>query len=85
MNSLLIKVALMPVVMAIVTQASRKWGNTIGGLISSMPWIAGPILLFFILEQGKKFGIQSVPGILTGIVSLICFCYSYARLSSRFS
>ncbi|QKZ13438.1 hypothetical protein [Spirosoma sp. KUDC1026] len=85
MNILLIKVALMPVVMAIVTQASRKWGNRIGGLISSMPWIAGPILLFFILEQGKLFGIQSVPGILTGIVSLIGFCYSYARLSARFS
>jgi hypothetical protein len=85
MTILLIKVALMPVVMAIVTQASRKWGNTIGGLISSMPWIAGPILLFFVLEQGKNFGIQSVPGILTGIVSLICFCYSYARLSGRFN
>jgi hypothetical protein len=85
MNTLLIKVTLMPVVMAIVTQASRKWGNKIGGLIASMPWIAGPILLFFILEQGKTFGIRSVPGILTGIVSLVCFCYSYARLSSRWS
>lgn len=85
MSTLLIKVALMPVVMAIVTQASRKWGHTIGGLIASLPWIAGPVLLFFILEQGKSFGVRSVPGILVGIVSLVGFCYSYARLANRFN
>jgi len=85
MNILLIKVTLMPVVMVVVTLASRKWGHKTGGLIASLPWIAGPILLFFILEQGKAFGLQSVPGILTGIVSLVGFCYSYARLASHFS
>ena len=73
----------MPLVMGIITLVSRKWGHKIGGLIASMPWIAGPILLFFILEQGKEFGIRAVPGIMTGIISLICFCYSYARLSQH--
>lgn len=85
MNTLLLKVALMPVVMAVVTLASRKWGHKTGGLIASLPWIAGPILFFFILEQGKGFGIRSVPGILVGIVSLVGFCYSYARFATRFN
>lgn len=84
MNILLVKVTLMPLVMGIVTLASRKWGHQLGGLIASMPWIAGPILLFFILEQGVAFGIRSVPGILTGVISLIFFCYTYAQLSRRF-
>jgi hypothetical protein len=75
----------MPLVIGLITVVSRKWGHKIGGLIASMPWIAGPILLFFILEQGKAFGIRSVPGILTGIISLISFCYCYARLSKRFN
>lgn len=72
----------MPVVIGLVTLISRRWGNKAGGLIASMPWIAGPILLFLILEHGKTFGIHAVPGILTGILSLIGFCYSYARLAS---
>lgn len=81
MNILLVKVTLMPVVIGLVTLVSRRWGNKAGGLIASMPWIAGPILLFLILEHGKNFGIQAVPGILTGILSLIGFCYCYARLA----
>lgn len=85
MNILLVKVTLMPLVIGLITVVSRKWGYKVGGLIASMPWIAGPILLFFILEQGKAFGIRSVPGILTGIISLISFCYCYARLSKRFN
>ena len=85
MNILLVKVTLMPLVIGLITVVSRKWGYKVGGLIASMPWIAGPILLFFILEQGKTFGIRSVPGILTGIISLISFCYCYAQLSKRFN
>lgn len=58
-------------------------GNKVSGVIGSMPWVAGPILVFFIIEQGREFGIQTVPGILTGIVSLVSFCYTYALLSQR--
>lgn len=84
MNLLLIKLILMPLVMGVVTLASRRWGNKIGGLIASLPWMAGPIFLFFMLEQGTAFGIQAVPGVLTGVVSLMAFCLSYAWLSRRF-
>lgn len=83
MNILLLKVILMPSVMAMVTLAIRKWGHRIGGLIGSMPWVAGPILLFFILEQGKVFGIQSIAGVMSGILALISFCFGYAALSPK--
>ncbi|WP_080238262.1 hypothetical protein [Spirosoma rigui] len=85
MNILLVKITLMPLVIGLITVISRKWGYKVGGLVASMPWIAGPILLFFILEQGTAFGIRSVPGILTGIISLISFCYCYAQLSKHFN
>ena len=83
MNLLLLKVTLIPAVIALVTLAIRKWGNKIGGLIGSMPWTAGPILLFFILEQGKAFGILSIQGAMTGILALISFCLSYSALSRK--
>ncbi|MGA0555914.1 hypothetical protein ACO2Q8_04620 [Larkinella sp. VNQ87] len=81
MNILLLKVTLMPSVIALITLAIRKWGNKIGGVIGSMPWVAGPILLFFILEQGKPFGIQAIQGVMTGILALISFCFSYSVFS----
>lgn len=83
MNLLLIKVTIIPAVIALVTLAIRKWGNKIGGLIGSMPWTAGPILLFFIFEQGKEFGIHSIQGVMTGILALISFCLSYSAFSRK--
>ncbi|WP_026308747.1 hypothetical protein [Spirosoma spitsbergense] len=83
MNILLLKITLMPSVIALVTLAIRRWGNRAGGLIGSMPWIAGPILLFFILEQGKAFGIHSIQGSMTGILALISFCFSYSAISRK--
>ncbi len=68
-------------VIGMITLVSRKWGNSVGGIIGSMPWVAGPILVFFILEQGTAFGIHAIPGILTGVVSLVGFCYCYALVS----
>ncbi|MBD2756788.1 hypothetical protein [Spirosoma validum] len=83
MNLLFIKLTLIPGVIALVTLVARKWGNKIGGLIGSMPWTAGPILLFFILEQGKPFAIESIQGVMTGILALIIFCLSYSTLSKK--
>lgn len=85
MNLFLIKITIIPTVIALVTLVVRKWGNKAGGLIGSMPWTAGPILLFFILEQGKAFGIHSIQGSMTGILALIGFGYSYASLSRKLS
>ncbi|MBD2702199.1 hypothetical protein IC229_16220 [Spirosoma sp. BT702] len=85
MNLLLLKLTLIPTIVALVTLAIRKWGGKIGGLIGSMPWVAGAILLFFILEQGKAFGIQSIQGSMTGIMALITFCLSYAIFARKFT
>lgn len=81
MNVFLLKITLMPGIIAFITLVARRWGNRMGGLIGSMPWVAGPILLFFMLEQGRDFGIRSIPGVMTGILALVGFCYSYAAFS----
>ncbi|GAB3997919.1 hypothetical protein GCM10028807_44210 [Spirosoma daeguense] len=85
MSLFLLKLTFIPSIIALVTLAIRKWGGKIGGLIGSMPWVAGAILLFFILEQGKEFGIHSIQGSMTGILALITFCLSYAILSRKFT
>lgn len=77
MNTLLIKIIMMPLVIGGVTIASKKWGNLIGGIIASMPWIAGPIMLFFTIEQGVDFAVNSVKGIMIGVVGVLAFCFAY--------
>lgn len=68
---------MMPLVIGGVTIASKKWGNLVGGMIASMPWIAGPIMLFFTIEQGVDFAINSVKGIMIGVVGVLAFCFAY--------
>ncbi|MFT7273350.1 MAG: hypothetical protein ACI9V1_002887, partial [Spirosomataceae bacterium] len=46
MNTFLLKIILMPLIIAGVTLAARKWGNVIGGVIAGMPWVGGAILFF---------------------------------------
>lgn len=83
MNTLLIKIVMMPVVIGGVTIASKKWGNLVGGMIASMPWIAGPIMLFFTLEQGVAFAVSSVSGVMMGIVGVLAFCFAYIYSAMR--
>ncbi len=67
----------MPLVIGVVTIASKKWGNLVGGIIASMPWIAGPIMLFFTFEQGVNFAVDSVKGIMIGVIGVLAFCFAY--------
>jgi len=83
MNTLLIKIILMPIVIGGVTIASKKWGNLAGGMIASLPWIAGPIMLFFTIEQGVDFAVNSVKGIMMGIVGVLAFCFAYIYSSLK--
>lgn len=84
MNTLWIKLIMMPIVIGGVTLASKKWGNLVGGMIASLPWIAGPIMLFFTLEQGVDFAVNSVKGIMIGTIGVLSFCFAYIYSAIRF-
>ena len=68
-----------------VTKISRKWGNEIGGVIASLPWIAGPILIFITLEQGIPFAKDTIKGVMLGMISWLSFCFAYMKAGERFS
>lgn len=67
----------MPLVIGGVTLVSKKWGNLVGGMIASLPWIAGPIVLFFTLEQGVDFTVNSIKGVMIGTIGVLGFCLAY--------
>ena len=80
-----LKICIMSLVIFGVTKISRKWGNEIGGMIASLPWIAGPILIFITLEQGISFAKDTVKGVLLGMISWLVFCFIYMKAGERFS
>jgi hypothetical protein len=84
MNTLWIKLIMMPIVIGGVTLASKKWGNLVGGMIASLPWIAAPIILFFTLEQGVEFTISSIKGVMIGIIGVLAFCFAYINSAVKF-
>jgi hypothetical protein len=67
----------MPIIMVVVTLASRKWGNQIGGLLAAIPWVAGPVLLFMTLEQGVPFVINALPGTICGSIGWLVFSTTF--------
>jgi len=73
----------MPIVIVIVTLISRRWGNSIGGVIAGMPWVGGSILLFIAIEQGKAFAVESLPGAVVGLVGWLGFCMCYVWLGQK--
>ncbi|WP_304233012.1 hypothetical protein [Jiulongibacter sediminis] len=84
MDTFWFKVLAMPTVIALVTLASRKWGNVIGGVIAGMPWVGGAILLFIALEQGEVFAVNAIPGALVGLICWLGFCSAYMIAGQRF-
>jgi hypothetical protein len=83
MDSFWTKLILMPIVVAFVTIISKKWGNSIGGLVASLPWVAGPIILFITLEQGVDFTVKSISGMMVGIIGWLVFCVVYTLVGKR--
>lgn len=75
----------MPLVVAFVTLVGKKWGNGVAGVLASLPWVAGPIILFIALEQGTSFAVQSMSGIMVGVVGWVLFCVVYILVGRHYN
>ena len=75
---LLLRLTLVPVFIAIVTLAARKWGPRAAGFVTALPAVAGPTLGFYAVQQGHAFAANAARGSLIGLVSA-----AYAHASRR--
>jgi hypothetical protein len=80
---LLLKLLVAPGLVAAVTLAVRRWGPAIGGWLSGMPVVAGPVLIFIAFEQGSAFGAQAAHATLAGLIGTAAFTVAYARSAER--
>ncbi len=81
MNLLVLKLLLAPALIAAATLVARRFGPALGGWVSALPFIAGPVLLIFALEHGAAFAQRAAAGTLLGMVSLVAFIVVYVRLA----
>lgn len=81
---LLLKLYLVPALIALVTFAGRRWGPAVAGWLSAFPIVAGPILWFIALEQGADFAAVAAVGTLAGVLAILVFGMSYAWAATRY-
>ena len=80
---LVLRLILVPALIAVVTLATRRWGPTVGGLLMALPVVAGPTLAFYAVDQGNRFAAEAAEATLLGLVAVAGFCISYARAARR--
>lgn len=75
----LLKLLLVPSLIALVTLAGRRWGPQVAGWLSAFPIVAGPILLVMSLEQGPAFAASAAGNTLLAVLAILVFSVAYAR------
>ena len=56
----LLKIAVPPILVALMSLAARRWGPTVGGLLMGLPWMTGPVLFFLGLDKGGEFAVAAM-------------------------
>lgn len=78
-----LKLTLTPLVMALASLASRRWGDAIGGWLTGLPIISAPISIFLAWEHGRHFAAQAAMGSIAGVVGQSAFCIGYGLFARR--
>jgi hypothetical protein len=81
--SVLPELLLAPILVAISILACRRWGQRVGGLVSSFPAVVGPVLLIAAREHGASFAARSANATLLGLATLAAFTVGYAKTAGR--
>lgn len=81
---LLLKLFLVPALIALVTLAGRRWGPAVAGWLSAFPIVAGPILWFIAIEQGAAFAARAAVGTLSAVLAMLAFGLGYAWAATRY-
>lgn len=82
---LILKLTVVPLFIAAVTLAGRRWGAGVAGLLGGFPVVAGPIVVFVALEHGADFGAVAATAAISAIAGLLVFGVAYCWASTKWS
>ncbi len=78
---LLAKIAVPPILVALMSLAARRFGPTIGGLFIGLPWMTGPVLFFLAHDKGEAFAIRACLGIELAVWGMGAFILAFGILA----
>src|SRR5581483_5427850 len=78
-----IELSIAPALVGAASLVARRWGPSLGGLVSAFPAVVGPVLLIAATEHGASFAARTANGTLLGLVSLSAFALGYGRIAPR--
>jgi hypothetical protein len=82
---LVLKLSLVPALIACITLAGRRWGPAVAGWLSAFPVVAAPILFFIAIEHGPAFAATAAAATLSAVLAILVFALGYAWAASRWS
>lgn len=82
---LVLKLLVVPLFIAAITIAGRRWGASVAGLLSGFPVVAGPIVVFVALEQGTTFGANAARASIGAIAALLVYGIAYSWACTKWS
>ena len=77
---LLLKLMIVPVLVALMSLAARRFGPMVGGLLIGLPWMTGPIIFFLGQERGDSETVKLAVGAMLATVSISAYALTYGRL-----
>jgi hypothetical protein len=83
MTTLVLKLALTPVLIIGASLAGRRFGGAVSGWLVGLPLTSAPIAAFLAVEQGPRVAAGVAVGSLSGPAAEGAFCLAYARLAQR--
>ena len=78
-----LKLLLAPALVVLSSLAARHWGPRLGGILVTIPIVAGPILLIIYLEHGAAFAAQASTAATAANVALAVFALSLIVVVDR--
>ncbi len=79
----ILKILTIPILLWLVAEVSKRFGSLVGGVVSGLPLISGPITLFIALEQGTEFARMSAWGAYPGMITYVGFGLVFVHLALR--
>lgn len=83
MEILLLRTALAPCLVLLVSLVARRVGPHRGGRLLGAPTTSGPFILVLCLGSGTATAAHAAHGSIAGQLSVACFCSTYGRIAVR--
>lgn len=72
-----------PLLVGCASVAAQRWNPRIGGAISALPAVVGPVLLITAQDRGAIFAARAANGTLLGLAALGAFVLAYSAVAQR--